>query len=1134
MGDTDHAACPRCGKPQPIEAPAGLCPRCRLEGSRDSGVEVTDSLDSAQLGRLLESLAASIGPVPRILLPDTGDVATEPPLVNPSSPEMPLPADRPVRVQLLGEIARGGMGVVLKGRDPDLGRDLAVKVLLEAHKDKPELVRRFIEEAQIGGQLQHPGVVPVYELGTFGDLRPYFTMKLVKGQTLAELLAGRELPAADLPRFLGIFEQVGQTMAYAHARDVIHRDLKPSNVMVGSFGEVQVMDWGLAKVIPRGGVVDDASAGKVAVQLTVIATARVGSDSDLSQAGSVLGTPAYMAPEQARGETDLIDERADVFALGSILCEVLTGQPAFVGRSPGELHRKAALGDLAEAVARLEGSGADGELVALAKDCLAREPEDRPRHAGAVTDRITAYLAGVQEKLRAAELARAAESARAEEARRTAQAAEARAAAERRARRLTAALAATVLLAAGLGIAGWRWVEQERLDRAQELAGRVNAALQQATRLRGQAQGAPAGDLAPWIEAVAVAKKASELLEPGVDPALRRQVEELLAEVMARERQAQDAVQAAVRDRRLLDFLVDIRTGESVSEAMYAAAFREAGFDADVLGPEAAAAKIKARPAGVILAVAAGLDGWATQRRGERPSDTDAWMRLVATARAADPDPRRDQLRQIWSEPDRKSQREPLRKLAQEADPRSWPVQSLVRLAIVLNEADERDAAVALLRRAQGEHPGDFQINYYLAGYLEQLRPPPTEEVIRFYSVARALRPETAHELAHALADRGRGDEAVLVFEDLTRRRPQHAGNWHCLALLLQERGDRVKAAPALERAAAIDRETIRLNPDYTWAHAQLGQILRAQGKQNEAIAEYRTAIRLNPEGAWAHRGLGIILCDDIQDYEAAAAEFRTSIRLVPDDAKGHNNLGIALRKQGHLEEAIAEHRTAIRLQPDFAHVHASLAWTLRLRGHLEEAIAEFRTAIRLKPDAAEYHNDLGVALQLRGKMEEAIAEHRTALRLRLDYDAAHNSLAWTLAIRPDPGRREHAEALEHARKAVALNPKDGNFYNTLALAEYRAGHWAESRTASEQSIKMTKGVDASNWFFLAMASWQQGEKNQARTWFDKAVAWTKEKDPRNTELRQFWNEAAELLGRPGPDAPGPGSTAAPPAPKPH
>ncbi len=141
------------------------------------------------------------------------------------------------------------MGSILKGRDPDLGRDVAIKVLREDHRDNGDLVRRFVEEAQIGGQLQHPGVVPIYELGTFADKRPFFSMKLVKGQTLADLLAGRPGPADDLPRFLSIFAAMAQTMAYAHTRGVIHRDLKPSNVMVGSFGEVQVMDWGLAKVL---------------------------------------------------------------------------------------------------------------------------------------------------------------------------------------------------------------------------------------------------------------------------------------------------------------------------------------------------------------------------------------------------------------------------------------------------------------------------------------------------------------------------------------------------------------------------------------------------------------------------------------------------------------------------------------------------------------------------------------------------------------------------------------------------------------------------------------------------------------------------------------------------------------------
>ena len=340
--------CPKCGIHRPARSPGGLCPGCMLrEGLGDDLSLTYPGTPGATISlvgdTVLAKLSASIGQVPRILLHDTTQGETPSPMVQPSSSEMP--DARLDRLQLFGEIARGGMGAILKGRDPDLGRDLAVKVLLERHSDDPDLVRRFIEEAQIAGQLQHPGIVPVYEIGAFADARPYFTMKLVKGRTLAEMLAGRParvqhkpeaqakdlpgkpslarqacgspdlpktpslarqacvIPTADLPRYLAIFEAIAQTMAYAHARGVIHRDLKPSNVMVGSFGEVQVMDWGLAKVLPKGGIVDDAAAGKLPPQETVIATARSGSDDpNLSHPGSIMGTPAYMAPEQARGE----------------------------------------------------------------------------------------------------------------------------------------------------------------------------------------------------------------------------------------------------------------------------------------------------------------------------------------------------------------------------------------------------------------------------------------------------------------------------------------------------------------------------------------------------------------------------------------------------------------------------------------------------------------------------------------------------------------------------------------------------------------------------------------------------------------------------------------------------------------
>ena len=205
-----------------------------------------------------------------VLLRDA-DTWAEPPVVRP--PDRTA-AGLSIRYRIDGEIARGGMGEVLKGRDPDIGRDVAIKVLRDDLSGRPEMVGRFVEEAQIGGQLQHPGIVPVYELGTFADRRPFFSMKLVRGQTFAQVLAARLSPADGLPRSLGIFEQVAQTVAYAHARGVIHRDLKPSNVMVGSFGEVQVMDWGLAKVLPLGGVADDERAGRVPEREEVIATAQ--------------------------------------------------------------------------------------------------------------------------------------------------------------------------------------------------------------------------------------------------------------------------------------------------------------------------------------------------------------------------------------------------------------------------------------------------------------------------------------------------------------------------------------------------------------------------------------------------------------------------------------------------------------------------------------------------------------------------------------------------------------------------------------------------------------------------------------------------------------------------------------------
>src|SRR5262245_60568317 len=295
--------------------------------------------------------------------------------VAPGDHARPGPALDPAdRYELLEEIARGGMGVVYRATDRALGREVAVKVVADRFARDAAVARRFDNEARIAGQLQHPAIPPVHEYGTLSDGRPFLAMKLIKGDTLDRLLAERPDPAHDRGRFVAAFEQVCQALAYAHARQVVHRDLKPGNVMVGPFGEVQVMDWGLAKVITAGdqpGSDDPLETGGT----TLRAQREPGEPQ--TQAGSVLGTPAFMPPEQAVGALDQVAARSDVFGLGAILAVILTGRPPFCADSAEGARVLAARGKVGDCFGRLDACGADPGLVALCKRCLAAEPADR-------------------------------------------------------------------------------------------------------------------------------------------------------------------------------------------------------------------------------------------------------------------------------------------------------------------------------------------------------------------------------------------------------------------------------------------------------------------------------------------------------------------------------------------------------------------------------------------------------------------------------------------------------------------------------------------------------------------------------------------------------------------------------------
>src|SRR5262245_5971035 len=318
---------------------------------------------------------------------------------DPGRRPSPIPATE--RYTLGDELARGGMGVIYRAPDTVLIREVAVKVLQEKYSPESRAAVRFYGEARITGQLQHPSIPPVHDLGTLTDGRPFLAMKLIKGQTLEALLKARPEPSSERGRFVSVFEHICQALAYAHSHDVIHRDLKPANVMVGAFGEVQVMDWGLAKVLGAQGTQGgDPQATSGATQVG----SQRDTDGSFTQAGSVLGTPAYMPPEQAIAAATEIDARSDVFGLGAILAVILTGQPPFTAETAETTRIMSARGEVADCFARLDTCGADPDLVALCKRCLATKPADRPAVAGEVAEAVAGLRAAADERARRAEL----------------------------------------------------------------------------------------------------------------------------------------------------------------------------------------------------------------------------------------------------------------------------------------------------------------------------------------------------------------------------------------------------------------------------------------------------------------------------------------------------------------------------------------------------------------------------------------------------------------------------------------------------------------------------------------------------------------------------------------------------------
>jgi len=293
------------------------------------------------------------------------------------------------RYRLIRRIGKGGMGEVLAARDEQVGRDVAIK-RMRAAAPSERAIRRFLREASIQGRLEHPAIVPVHEIGRDRDGTPFFVMKKLTGTTLGKIASDPSHSTGfPLQRTLRAFAEVCLAIELAHVRGIIHRDLKPDNILLGDFGEVYILDWGVAKIV---GEFDDGEFADVGS----------GSDEHATAVGTTIGTPGYMSPEQACGQAD-IDGRTDIYALGCVLFELLAGEPLHPRGSAG--MRSALAGCDARPSVRARGRQIPPELDALCVAATALEREDRIQSARELGDRVQRYLDGDRDHARRRQLA---------------------------------------------------------------------------------------------------------------------------------------------------------------------------------------------------------------------------------------------------------------------------------------------------------------------------------------------------------------------------------------------------------------------------------------------------------------------------------------------------------------------------------------------------------------------------------------------------------------------------------------------------------------------------------------------------------------------------------------------------------
>jgi serine/threonine protein kinase/Flp pilus assembly protein TadD len=974
-------------------------------------------------------------------------------------PQGELPSGVLGDFRIVREVGRGGMGVVYEAEQLSLGRRVALKVLPFAATLDSKQLQRFHNEAKAAACLHHEHIIPVYFVGCERGVH-YYAMQFIEGRTLAQLIQAQQhqdgpaeadanatqdyCPAGDAPttpvaglstersgprgqafyrQAAELIAQAAEALEHAHSLGIVHRDVKPANLLLGPGGKLWVGDFGLA---------------------------RLGADAGLTLSGDLLGTLRYMAPEQALARHGLVDHRADVYALGATLYELLTLRPAVTGTERAEVLRQIAFEE--PAAPRKLDKAIPAELETITLKCLAKIPSERYPAAGELAEDLRRWLEDRPIKARPPTLRQ-------------------RAVKWARRHRPVVGAAGVVLLfvLAAAGAFGWWQLRQQA-----ETERQVELALQEATIYQGESK---------WPEALAAVRRAEILLDSrGGSGTLRRRIHDHRRDLDMISELEEIRMRASarwVRDGGSHDESVSRLDLDQVS-AEYRKAFQDYGIDWEALDPVQAGELIRAQP--IRRELIAALDHWArllTQREANKAT----WTRLLRVARLADTDDLPNQVRLAAEQGDTDA----LKTLAHADRIKSLPPSTLDLLAAALYRLGAIREALDLLREAQWQHPGDYWINHDLARMFqsaarlsEKDRAARSDEAVRFYTAAlaaRPLSPDARLNICWALMNNGRLDESLHMY-----------------------------------------REMIRLRPDYAHARNGLGMALRRKGLLDEAITEFREAIRLKHDYAEAHNNLGTALARKSR-LDEAIAEYQEAGRIQKGYVGAYRRLGYALQEEGRQDKLIPKFREAIRRNKDNVGAHIALGYALQEEGRLDEAIAEYREALRIKNDDAEAHTMLGITLRKEGRFGEAIAEFEESIRLDQDFSGAHFNLAWLLATATDHKFRDPARAVALGKRAVMLDPNDGHPWNTLGVAQYRAGDWKAAVVGLEKSLEL-RGGDAFDWFYLAMAHWQLGDKKQARQWYDKAVSWIDKAKPQAEDYMRLRVEAQALLGIQGSSAP--------------